>query len=569
MDALKAQFERIRQQLAALSASQKMLVMTLVAVMVLTVMYWGHYAGNAEMVPVLDQVLTDDDIGPIDHQLELAGVPHSVSAGKVLVPADRKNEILANLMFARVLPQDTHSAFETMSKEINPFTSNTQMEMAYSNAISTELSSIIGQFPGVANARVIINGKNERKIEGSIPPSATVFITTKGGPENAKELVRAAADGVAHAVSGLSPSQISVIIDGASMKVPNSDNDPAAMTGDLMELREKREARLEQKIRNEFSYIAGLTVSVSCDVENATKEETSVAFDKSKTVVQPLKTSTVSEESSSASTASREPGASSNTGGANAPISLDSSGGGGGGSAPNTTTNTKEDDTNVVGMGRVDTVVHTPAGKDTAQSATVRVPGSYFTAIFKLRNPSATDAPQDFITAELASIRAGVKNVVGLKTEDALSVEPYSDIPVDLAMATGPVAQASTLNAVGGHAKEIGVAVLAVVSLLMMASMVRKSTPAQLAMGAMGGVAGGGLGGAAAIPVAGLSHLGSGESVAGEVGAGAAHWTAWRWMKTLCEPSRCSIRFQRWSMKTQMGPQIWLRNGSAELECAS
>src|SRR5580658_24982 len=98
MDAFKAQFERIRQQLAALSATQKMLVAALIAVMVLTVLYWGRYASNAEMVPVLDQTLTDDDIGPIDHQLELAGVPHSVSAGKVLVPADRKSEILANLM---------------------------------------------------------------------------------------------------------------------------------------------------------------------------------------------------------------------------------------------------------------------------------------------------------------------------------------------------------------------------------------------------------------------------------------------------------------------------------------
>jgi flagellar biosynthesis/type III secretory pathway M-ring protein FliF/YscJ len=171
MDALKAQFERIRQQLAALTATQKMLVAALVALMVLTVLYWGRYAGNAEMVPVLDQTLTDDDIGPIDQQLKLSGVPHTVTTdGKILVPADRQSEVLAALMFARVLPQDTHSAFETMSKQINPFSSNSQMDMAYSEATASELSSIISRFPGVSNARVIINCK-ERAADRRINPS--------------------------------------------------------------------------------------------------------------------------------------------------------------------------------------------------------------------------------------------------------------------------------------------------------------------------------------------------------------------------------------------------------------
>ena len=131
MDAFKAQFERIRQQLAALSATQKMLVAALIAVMVLTVLYWGRYAGNAEMVPVLDQTLDENDIGPITQQLKLSGVAYTVTSGKVLVLADRQSEILADLMFARVLPQDTHSAFETMSKQINPFTSNSMVERTF------------------------------------------------------------------------------------------------------------------------------------------------------------------------------------------------------------------------------------------------------------------------------------------------------------------------------------------------------------------------------------------------------------------------------------------------------
>ena len=485
--------------------------------MVLTVLYWGRYASNAEMVPVLDQVLSDDDIGPIDHQLELADIPHSVSAGKVLVPADRKSEILANLMFARVLPQDTHSAFETMSKEINPFMPNSQVEMAYSEATAMELSSLISRFPGVANARVIINAKDERRIEGSIPPSATVVITTKGEAENAKTLARAAADGVAHAVSGLTPSHISVIINGVATKVPDSENSGDPSYDDLLDIREKRESDLEQKVLNEFGFIHGLTVSVNCDVENRVTDEHTVKYDKAGTVVQPLETTSTSDESTTASAAAREPGSVPNTGqaGTNGPVSIDG-GSGGSGAGGNSTTSTKDEAKNGVWVGQSEITTQTPAGKDTVRSVTVRVPASYFNAIYKQTNPSANDAPVDFVSAQLASVKDGVKKVVGLTTDDALSVDTYTDLPVnDLAMAAAASIPSSALNSVGGHVKEIGVGVLAIVSLLMMATMVRKTTPAQLVMPSPSGPPGGAAAG-------GLGQLGSGESIAGEVGAGAA-----------------------------------------------
>ena len=169
---------------------------------------------------------------------------------------------------------------------------------------------------------------------------------------------------------------------------------------------------------------------------------------------------------------------------------------------------------NGIWVGHTNTIKTTPAGKDTVQTATVRVPSSYFTAIYKLQDPKTSPPLPDFVATQLASIRDGVKKVVGLKTDDALSVDTYADIPPELAMATGPSVQASTLNTVGGHAKEIGVAVLAVVSLLMMATMVRKSAPAQLVLPSVGG--------GPPAPVAGTGTLGSGESVAGEVGTGPA-----------------------------------------------
>jgi flagellar M-ring protein FliF len=519
MDAFKAQFERIRQQLAALSATQRMLVIALVAVMVMTIMYWGRYAGTAEMVPVLDQTLEEADIANIDNQLDLAGITHTIVAGKVMVPADRKAEILAKLMFARALPSDTHSAFETMSKDINPFMPNDQVEKAYTNATAMELSAIISRFPGVSDARVIINATTEIHIEGNIPPSATVFITTKGEPENAKLLARAAAEGVAHAVSNLHTDQISVIMNGMPMKVAAASGDGSGMgTDDLNEVRAKRESDLEAKIRNQFSYIPGLTVTVNCDIENRTTVQTSQTFNKPGTVSLPAKTVSNSEEIINSSGGSHEPGTTPNTNaGTNGPVAL-AQDGGSGGSGTNTNSNTQHEEAQYENhVGSKNETVNIPAGKDTVQTATVRLPSSYITAIYRIGDPKATAAPADYATRELASIKDGVKKVLALQNDDALSVDTYTDIPVsDLAMAAGPAIQSSTLNTVGGHAKDIGVAVLAVVSLLMMATMVRKSNPVLPALAGAGGQ-----NPPSPVSVAeALSQLGSGETIAGEVSGG-------------------------------------------------
>ena len=46
MDFLKAQFTRIQEQLSGLTATQKMLVFCLLTIMVMTLMWWSHWAAG-------------------------------------------------------------------------------------------------------------------------------------------------------------------------------------------------------------------------------------------------------------------------------------------------------------------------------------------------------------------------------------------------------------------------------------------------------------------------------------------------------------------------------------------
>ena len=73
MDFAKAQYERIRQQLNGLSASQRMLTVTLLVIMGVTLMYWVRYAGKPEMEALLDQPMAAEDVSRIREKLQARG----------------------------------------------------------------------------------------------------------------------------------------------------------------------------------------------------------------------------------------------------------------------------------------------------------------------------------------------------------------------------------------------------------------------------------------------------------------------------------------------------------------
>jgi flagellar biosynthesis/type III secretory pathway M-ring protein FliF/YscJ len=110
---------------------------------------------------------------------------------------------------------------------------------------------------------------------------------------------------------------------------------------------------------------------------------------------------------------------------------------------------------------------------------------------------------------ELASIRDGIKKCTGLKDDTDVSVATYADVTPDLAMAAAQTTAVSSpvTMMLGGHVKEIGVGVLAVVSLLMVMMMVRKGAPVPVVAAA------------ADEPVL-PQMLSAGEHLAGEAGEG-------------------------------------------------
>src|SRR5205085_3383213 len=94
---LKQQFARIQQQFAALSASQKMLATSLVAIMVMTLVWWAKFAGTSEMEPISSKSMSSEESAAIQTKLSAANIPSTISGSAILVPVERKLQAIALL----------------------------------------------------------------------------------------------------------------------------------------------------------------------------------------------------------------------------------------------------------------------------------------------------------------------------------------------------------------------------------------------------------------------------------------------------------------------------------------
>src|SRR5436190_17013922 len=153
MELLKSQFNRIQQQLAGLTISQKMLTGTLVAIMIVTLLWWARYAGTPAMEVVASKAMTSDELVRAQQVLASKGIPtETASDGRLMVPSEQRVMAIATLAYENVLPQDNSDVMEEMINKINPFASQSTNEQMWNIAPQMSLSQLIRKMPNVANA---------------------------------------------------------------------------------------------------------------------------------------------------------------------------------------------------------------------------------------------------------------------------------------------------------------------------------------------------------------------------------------------------------------------------------
>lgn len=470
MDFLKEQLDKIQQQLGGLNASQKMLTGSLVAIMVMTLLWWGRYAATAEMQPVLPQSFSAGDIAKVQGHLKSIGITTKVEGDRVLVPADRRDEALAALAVADVMPENTASGFDEISKQLNPWDPQSKTDALFKEGKQRTLQNIIRKMDGVRDAVVLIEPATGRRIGAGNEASASIHITMKDGGTGSRKLASAAASLVAGAQQFLSMKHTQVVIGSRQYRLQDSND--GLNSDDVGELVAMHEQRLEDKVLGLYSNIDGLFVKVSVNVNMTATQTQSKSIDPN--VVQKEKrTNTRNESEPVLGSGGAEPGAQANTGASIDQTPRASVGG------EKTLEQNETEFENFAGT-KSETSLK-PAGDYTVLSAAVRVPRSYFVSLAKAVSNSTSEPAlaqlQPVIDSELEKIRS---EVAGCTTQDPqrVVVSMYNDAPSPLLAAATAVPTGSITQSLGSYGKEIAIGALALMSLFMVSMMVRKGTPA-------------------------------------------------------------------------------------------
>lgn len=496
METLKAQLEKIREQVGALTVSQKMLVASLVTIMVMTMYFWGRYAGEAEMTPLFAKAVAPEDLTRITSHLTGKGIKHRATASQVFVPVDRKLEIVAELGFDGVLQNDAANVFDTMLNRSSLLASASQGDRALNVAREKALTQVLQRFPGVASALVIIDPTYRRAFNNtSVQPSATVSLNMKSGHKASPQLVKAAREMVAGAVAPLRAERVNVSVDGKPYAAPQ----PGAPMGDeYLERLRSVEEYYKEKLTAHLIHVPQVHVSVAVALNTKSRTTTEHKVDPAKKINETIDEETTTEESSTSPRGGAEPGVLPNTGMSAAP-------GPGAESSAQSTEKSRRKST--VDYDKTEVHETDPGGDFKVSGVSVWFPRSYFAA--QVKSAGASEPGEQVVdavlTRELPKYRASIMKCLALEKEDLVHVDAYADEGVT-APTAGPVTTAGFATTMGNHAKEIAVGALALMSLFMVSMLVRKGAPAPVASPV----------------VRPTQRIGGDEEVLGEAGTGSA-----------------------------------------------
>src|SRR6202012_61229 len=106
-------YNSVKMQLAGLTISQKLLIGLLVVVMVATIFFTVTLSAKPEMVVLIPQSMSSEDINRVEMYLK-GKYDYTVDADKIMVPADKAYAIRGELFAAQALPKDTTAAFASL-----------------------------------------------------------------------------------------------------------------------------------------------------------------------------------------------------------------------------------------------------------------------------------------------------------------------------------------------------------------------------------------------------------------------------------------------------------------------
>lgn len=254
--------------------------------------------------------MSAEDAGAVVAKLKESGVEFRVSddGTTVSAPSSRQAELRLELASAG-LPKTGRIGYELFDKANLGMTDFAE-QVNYRRALEGELERSIRGISEVEQARVHITfPKDSVFLESRTPGKASVLLKLKNGARLAPQNIAGITHIVASAIEGLTPGAVSIMdVHGALLNRPKNPQDPADMTDEAIEYRNRVERDLLAKINATLEPLLGperfrAGVSVECDFTSG--EQSEETYDPERSV---MTSSQKTEEMTTAATAGGVPG---------------------------------------------------------------------------------------------------------------------------------------------------------------------------------------------------------------------------------------------------------------------
>ncbi|MHC4099602.1 MAG: hypothetical protein ACYSW1_01785 [Planctomycetota bacterium] len=485
MNLLQRTFKAIGAQLGGLPNTAKLLIGSLMVILVMSLLMVAQFTGRPSMVPLPIDLDAEARTAARGY-LERSGIAYEDREGRLMVPAEQRFAILAQLTDHEVITGDQIN-FDSLIEQSSPFLTREQNRKRWRVATMNVLSALVGKFRGIQRATVVLD-RSEKIGFGSShePPTASVTVIPSGDG-----LTQGQVEAIAHLVAGAQPglkaSDVQVI-DAKNGRAHQPRSEDRLVSGEYLEVKRAQEKHTKATIADALSYIPGLHIAVNAMMDTRRVEQRTDSFEDPK--VGPLSSSRRTIDSSSQSAGS-EPGIQPNTG-----VALPSGGGQG-----TKLSDERSGETTRPVFPRDAKHITDPKGYALKINATIGVPRSYFVAKFRQDRNDPETMPEDnelepIVTAEIARLTSDVEPLIDTSAlKDAVrGTVKVSMIPdIGPAVATMASEFPSTVGGGGGGGgvgggggwgvgpitgdlvKLIGLTGLALLSLAMMFLMVRRA----------------------------------------------------------------------------------------------
>ena len=247
-----------------LPVTAKLLIGSLMVILLMALFLVAQYAGRSplEALPIPP---TGEARTRVISYLQARGIAHEQQGTQILIPADQRYAVLAQLTDDEIITADEIN-FDSLIEQVSPFLSRDQNRKRWLVAKMNVLAHMINTMSGIDRATVVI-GEPDRPGgigRAHVKPKASVTVSASG--ELTQPQVDAIAQLVAGAHAGLDADMVSVI-DAQTGRHRRASSRDSLAASEYLDIQTNTEKATKDKIQDALYYIPNVSVAVRAIVD--------------------------------------------------------------------------------------------------------------------------------------------------------------------------------------------------------------------------------------------------------------------------------------------------------------